>query len=289
MGRLLCGESALLHPRNALDVPDNFWLDLPLKTEVPLLVAFARSGGTLVNQLLGTHPHALVLSEVNPAGEAEPIAWQARNWLGLIRFWEQRSLQRLPFVEKIQLLAERARRKGKTLIVRDWSLVNFLNTPRIRGTHRPSGRLESREVLAAAGLLGPQLVITRRYATLLRSLRRTFVDFAEMPEEVFAPAYLAYAQAVAPLPRIHLEDLQADPEASLKKMLGMFQLDPAAAAHVLERFHRFHKCTGNIRAESRPASAFVSQIRKDAPEDGTRMASCAAGCEADILLGYGSA
>jgi len=58
--------------------------------------------------------------------------------------------------------------------------------------------------------------------------------------------------------------------------------------HVLSHFHRFQKCTGNIRAESRPASALVSKIQKEAPADGDGQASCAAGREADTLLGYGS-
>jgi len=257
-----------------------------LKIQVPLLIAFARSGGTLVNQLLGAHPDVLILSEVNPAGEAEPISWQERKWLGLMRFWERRSFGKLAFIDKIQLLAERAQKKEKTLMVRDWSMINFIKTSRIQGPYPPSGLLESREVLKSHGILGPELVVTRRYPALLRSIRRTFPEFAQMPEGIFASAYLTYARAAAALPIIHLEDLRADPETALRKVFDLFHITPVHIPEVLRNFSQFKKCTGNNTAESQPSSASFAEIQRNDLEEKDELPICPEAKEADQIFGY---
>ncbi len=177
----------------------------------PVFYSFARSGGTLVNQLLGAHQDCAVRSEVNPAASFKPIAEQARDWLSLIEADEAEDFPLLPYAEQVRILHRRAGERDKSLIIRDWVTANFL--PDCAGALTwPSGELEQRLYLENAG---------------------------------FGEAYLACARAATSLPRVHLEALRARPRATLLAILRRFSLDESAADVLLETFHTFRNCTGN--------------------------------------------
>ena len=115
------------------------------------MYSFARSGGTLVNQLLGVHPQCLVLSEVNPASSVKPITEQAVEWLRLLNGKEINEFSSMPYHQKISLLHERAESENKKLIIRDWVSVNFLQNS--AGDVKPSGKLEQAFYLKRAGFI----------------------------------------------------------------------------------------------------------------------------------------
>jgi hypothetical protein len=256
-----------------------------LIARVPLLISFARSGGTLLNQLLGSHPDVLILSEVNPSGSVKPLSDQAVEWLGLLKLGGKKAFEKMLFPDQIKVLQQAAEEKGKVLIIRDWSSINFVDT-RTHGWRQPSGILETPAILKAAELEVDGLVVTRRYHSLRRSLRATFQEFARMPEDDLARAYLAYARAASVWPHIHLEDLQANPDVVLQKVFGQFGLSFDAIPSVLRTFSRFAKCTGNNTAQSKPSSASFAEIRrKDLEEKDERPLSPEAE-EADRIFGY---
>ena len=248
---------------------------------IPVLYSFARSGGTLANQLLGTHPQCLVLSEVNPAGSYKPVAEQAVEWLELATPEEAAKLSALAYRKQMAELRERAAARGRTLVVRDWVTANFLpgTAPRVV----PSGTLEQSIYLERAGLQPIALVVTRRAAAVYQSIVTNFSHLADLTVEAFGEAYLAYARAVAQLPRLHMESLRAAPEAGVRKLFESFGLDTSPVPEVLRDFHEFRKCTGNNTLEGRGGSADArSVIPPETPPDITHRALA----EADALLGY---
>ena len=248
---------------------------------IPVLYSFARSGGTLANQLLGTHPQCLVLSEVNPAGSFKPVAEQAIEWLELATPGEASRLSAMPYRKQLAELRERAAARGRTLVVRDWVTANFLpgTAPRVI----PSGTLEQSMYLERAGLEPIALVVSRRAAAVYRSIVTNFSHLGELTVEAFGDAYLAYARAVAHLPRLHMESLRAAPEAGVRKLLESFGLDTSPVSDVLRDFHEFRKCTGNNTLEGRGGSADARSII--APETAPAITHAAL-AEADALLGY---
>ena len=256
-----------------------------LTTRIPLLISFARSGGTLLNQLLGSHPDVLILSEVNPSGSVKPLSDQAVEWLGLLKLGGKKAFENMLFSDQIKVLKKTAEEKGKVLILRDWSSINFVDT-RTRGWRQPSGILETPEILKAAGLEVDGLVVTRRYHSLRRSLRATFQEFAQMPEDSLARAYLAYARAASVWPQLHLEDLQAHPDVVLQKVFEQFGLSLDAIPSVLRTFSRFAKCTGNNTAESQPPSASFAEIRRNDLEEKDELPMGPEAEEADQIFGY---
>lgn len=258
------------------------WIvDCPRLSAIPVFYSFARSGGTLVNQLLGVHPQCLVLSEVNPAASFKPVAEQAVDWLELASPTEANELARMPYRRQIALLRERAAQKGKTLVIRDWVTVNFL--PDTAEGVEPSGRLEQNLYLEGAGLEPTPMVVTRKAAAIYKSIVTNFDQLRNLAIDAFVDAYLAYARAVAAFPHVHLESLRASPEAGVAKIIGHFQLDPAAAPAMLRDFHGFRKCTGNTTLQGRGGSA---EARIVLPPEDSPAAAHPALAEADRILGY---
>lgn len=255
---------------------------------IPVLHSFARSGGTLVNQLLGVHADCLVLSEVNPAASFKSVEAQAVEWLGLVAQGDAGDFTRLGYAGQLRTLHERAADRGKRLVVRDWPTVNFLAGCAGERT-TPSGVLEQGLYLERAGLLPLPLVVARRAAAVYRSIRRSFGHLADLDAPTFAGSYLAYARAVAEFPRVHIESLRERPRDTLLEILRILGLEAGAADDLLARFHTFTKCTGNttLRAAGESASAReVLPAEQPAAEDARLAQEQPALAEADRLLGY---
>ena len=91
------------------------------------MLNYKRSGGTLLNKCLGTLPNTVVMSEVNPMGggwgkEKEnshtTIKDQAKYWYGI-------HIESNSFRNNVLELAEKCEQNGATLILRDYSRINF--------------------------------------------------------------------------------------------------------------------------------------------------------------------
>ena len=90
----------------------------------------ARSGGTLINRLLLTQARAAILSEVHPDGFATLDALaQAHHWFGLLEADDMAELaarNAVPYAEAIALIARKAAKARRPLILRDWSHLDFM-------------------------------------------------------------------------------------------------------------------------------------------------------------------
>jgi hypothetical protein len=207
---------------------------------LPIVLCFGRSGGTLVNQLLGTHPACLVLSEVNPAASFKPIAEQAVEWLQLITTEEASGFALSPYIDQIRTLERLAAKQDKRLLVRDWTSVNFV---RCSPYAYPSRRLEQIVYLTGRLPIAP-LAVVRRGADVYASWEANFPQF-DIGAEAFADAYLDYAAAVRDYPIVRLEELRKHPARELLRIFAAFELAEAPLEHVLGHFHEFDRCTGN--------------------------------------------
>jgi hypothetical protein len=200
---------------------------------IPVVYSFARSGGTLLNQLLGVHPECLVLSEVNPAASYKSVAEQATDWLNLVAAIDVPAFKTLPYDQQITTVYERSVVKGKTLIIRDWPTVNFL--PNCAGERiKPSHELEQELYLRHGGFEPIPLVVARRGAAVYESIKRSFSHLNHLELDIFAECYVEYARAVANFPKIHLENLRADPLSVLSTVLTEFNLSqgsPLTSSH----------------------------------------------------------
>lgn len=254
---------------------------------IPVVFSFARSGGTLVNQLLGVHPDCLILSEVNPAASVVPVARQASDWLKLIEAAEVDQFHAFPYAQQVALLNERAKLKGKALIIRDWVTANYLAGAG-DGAIVPSAILEQPIYLARAGYSLRPLVITRNAQSVYQSIRRTFSHLSDLPVDIFGAAYLAYARAVSTFPRVSLEALQTSPRETMVQILHKLELSTDFMDMQLETFADFCMCTGNNTLAMPSATTHLRQIvpiRSDALVSNVPL-NTEAFAEADHLMGY---
>jgi hypothetical protein len=253
---------------------------------IPVLYSFARSGGTLVNQLLGVHPQCLVLSEVNPAASYKPVAEQAVEWLGLVEPAEAAAFAALPYARQIASLHERAAGKGKRLVVRDWVTVNFLPGVALADTE-PSRQLEQEMYLERAGLEPVPLVVSRRSMAVYRSITHRFAHLGKLDMEAFAVSYLEYARRVAGFARVQLEALRSRPAAALGEILASLGLDDHDRESLLASFHEFRRCTGNTTLQAAGGSADAKRVLPPDESADVRDAQLPpAMAEADRLMGY---
>jgi len=98
---------------------------------IGLMICNARSGGTILNQCLGSMKDVIMLSEVNPLGGGwgkkleksytTPYE-QAKYWYGI-------ELSNQNYLESILELEEFCKNNDKHLIIRDWSFINFSSVP----------------------------------------------------------------------------------------------------------------------------------------------------------------
>jgi len=251
-------------------------------TEIPVIYSFARSGGTLVNQLLGVHPQCMVLSEINPAASFKSITEQALEWLGLLNEKEADEFESTPYHQKILFLHKLAARENKKLIIRDWVSINFL--PGTAGDIKPSRELEQIYYLKRAGLKPLPLVIARKGEAVYKSIRENFPNMASLSLKSFSEAYLRYACAVADFPKIHLENLRSQPEAILEEILNRFKLASDKNSMLLENFFNFKNCTGNVSLKKGNKSASAKTILP--PENHIQSKSNPELTEANKILGY---
>lgn len=254
---------------------------------IPVLFSFARSGGTLVNQLLGVHPDCLILSEVNPAASVVTVGAQALDWMAVIGPSEIEQFDALSYSQQVARLDELARLNNKMLIIRDWVTVNYLQGA---AGHEiiPSGQLEQSIYLSHTGYKLRPLVVTRKAAAIYKSICQNFDQLANLSAEDFASSYLAYARAVSDFPRVSLESLQTKPREVLLSILKILALSTLHVNRQLADFADFRRCTGNntlVKPAATTHSRHIAPTSYDHANN-TDFARIPAIAEADLLLGY---
>lgn len=180
---------------------------------------FARSGGTLLTQLLNTFESVWVLSEISTQAGATPdhratspeaaIVQQASQWFGVDLKSD------IGLVEVIKELGDAATSQGKTLVIREWSYQNFAKTK--QNDFQPSGRLDLVDCLSDTFELIP-VAFVRDGIDVFLSMRGDLVEFASV--------YCAYAESTVArgLPVLKYEDLVASPsqfEQTLAELTGL--------------------------------------------------------------------
>lgn len=140
---------------------------------IVVMLAYARSGGTLLNRCLASLPNTFVLSEVNVEAlcpnSCSTIKEQAKKWYGL-------ELKSEGFIENISEIYEYCNAHGLTLIVRDWTFGSFV--PSRYNNFKPSRSLTTLDSISKSFPIIP-FAFVRNAVDIWLSLKaspRTFYD-----------------------------------------------------------------------------------------------------------------
>jgi|GEM_PF-1353692 len=241
------------------------------------LFHLARTGGTLISRCLASMNGVCLLSEINPFGVSRfnPLR-QAAEWHGLVNPSEITELQDGDFEavgRAMSLISARAQDRGLTLVIRDWSHLDWIGFPFVE---KPllafCWERMSHFIAAHTGLAGPGGTIApialpvpairtadARCATVRHPLDH-YLSLKELTvlsdcwdEQLVWRGIRRFAEAIQSMPWFRFEDFLAAPVTTLEKICEALSLryEPSWQQSWL----RYTQITGDVLAPLKPAIA----------------------------------
>ncbi|MDX1541222.1 MAG: hypothetical protein R3349_07430 [Geminicoccaceae bacterium] len=235
-----------------------------VRPKVRLLHHMARSGGTLISKCLACMDGILLLSEIHPRGTRwfNPLI-QAQRWYQLFTAEQLQAFERqgrIDFADGIARIAERASERGRALVLRDWSHLDFTGVPFIQ---RPAYRLLLADALGARFDL-VQTCTVRHPIDQWLSLSRLEILQGKLFLEPFLLGHRRFAELAVEIGFARYEDFTARPDAVLGDLCRKLELgfDPGYAS----RWPTFDKITGDVGGSRGGGEIRVVARRPVAPE-----------------------
>lgn len=184
----------------------------------------------------------VLLSEVHPLGTRafNPLI-QANAWYGLLSTDDLESARKrdVNFLEAIQLIAQRCAEQGKTLVLRDWSHLDYTGVPFTQPTYRS---------LLAESL--QQSFALVRYASVRHpldqwlSVRQQGVFHGRLGPARFLRGAGRFAEAAAGMGFVRYEDFTRDSDKTLQQLCAGLALgfDP----EYREKWSTYTNITGDV-------------------------------------------
>ena len=195
----------------------------------------------MLTRCLGCMDKIVLLSEVHPRAmkHTNPV-WQAQEWFGLISKGERSAFERpgASFVEFVALVEQRARHKGKRLVLRGWDHIDFIGVP----YSAPTNRATLMETLSPEFDLSVAVSVRHPLDQWL-SLNKLDVIRGVLTPEAYLKGVRAFSEQVQGEPLMKFEDFTRAPmlEArTLCERLGA-PFDPG----FMTRWHAYEKVTGD--------------------------------------------
>ena len=185
---------------------------------VVVMICFARSGGTVLNQCIGCLSNVVMLSEVNPLGGGgrgpgivyRSVKEQAKHWYNI-------DISSDDFIDGILELEHVCLNAGKHLVIRDWSYVNFVPTP--VNNFNPPRRLMTLELLEQKCHVVP--------FAFVRDAIDVWLSRGTAPISDFFKCYLNYTEEIIArhIRIFRYEDFCKNPEEVLQSICTYTGLD----------------------------------------------------------------
>jgi predicted O-linked N-acetylglucosamine transferase (SPINDLY family) len=228
--------------------------------EVRVLHHLARTGGTLISKCLASMDDVVLLSEVHPDGASwiDPFT-QAQDWFGLIDAEEARQLraEQRPFETLIALCAARCESAGKTLIVRDWTHLDYTGVP----FAAPGYTLKTLQRLSETFDRVHATATVRHPIDQWLSLDRLSLIHGRLSIGAYLRGYRAFAEDIQDIGFVRYEDFTADPDTALQTLCRRLNIsfDPGYRT----RWPDYTKITGDVvKNDTRPKEIRPSQPKR---------------------------
>ena len=229
------------------------------KPVIRLNHAMARSGGTVISQCLGSMNDVVLLSEVHPRGLSfiDPV-FQANKWFGLLTPNDRRrvaSMTHGDYLDLIALIQQRCEERAKTLVIRDWTHLDFTGVPFVSP---PSYKLTHAAtltryftVVVAASVRHP---IDQWLSLRSREMMRGVIGL-----ESYLRGYRRFAEFCVRIGNVRYEDFARNPDVALEALCANLDLpfDPGYES----RWSVYTKVTGDIRPFHRGAQIKLAPRR----------------------------
>ena len=216
------------------------------------MLCFARSGGTVLNQCLGSLPNIIILSEVNPLGggwgrEGEnsytTVKAQAKHWY-------QIDITAEHFGAAVLELEGICRDRNLDLAVRDWSFVNFV--PCSENGGKPPNRFLTLEALEDKCCVIPFAFVRNAIDVWLSRGGSA---------EAFFRYYLRYVQNIIErgITVFKYEDFCEKPETVIRQICRLTGLKYSVS---YKNYTKFNKVNGDVQNPRGSRGSRLSEIRR---------------------------
>lgn len=214
--------------------------------EIRILHQMARSGGTIICKCLGSMRDIILLSEIHPLGTKlfNPLK-QAQEWFNLLTPEDIETLKTkrsLDFRDAILLIYMRCLEQHKTLIIRDWSHLDFTAVPFLS---KPSYRPTIVDVLKERFSIRNTATVRHPIDQWL-SLRKLLLLKGHITLSDFLHGYLHFAEHCLKIGFIRYEDFVRSPEAELGVLCDYLNIPYDSGFK--NRWASYTKITGEIRS-----------------------------------------
>jgi hypothetical protein len=161
----------------------------------------------------------VLLSEIHPfAGNIFNPLRQAQEWFNLLTEndirWCENSSGGVSFLDALDMISKRCEEQGKTLVIRDWSHLDFTAVPFLPV---PSYRLTLADVLKERFVVINTATVRHPLDQWL-SLRTLALLQGRITLETFLRGYLRFAEHCIEIGFVRYEDLTRDVETQLRNL-----------------------------------------------------------------------
>jgi hypothetical protein len=190
-----------------------------MKPEIAVLHSLARTGGTLVSKCLA-----------------------CMEWFGLLTESELRAFfapKDKSYLDAIKFIHERCAERGKKLIIRDWTHVDFTPGPY---PVKPSLRLSQVEALSEHFTVRNIALVRNPLDSYLSLIRLTNYR-GRLDVTTYLKGFREYAELASKTGFVRFEDFCREPQSVLESVCDALGL--SFHAGFSERFARYSKITGD--------------------------------------------
>jgi hypothetical protein len=220
------------------------------RPRIRILHQMSRSGGTIISKCLGCMKDLVLLSETHPSGTQwfNPLH-QASEWFNILTNADLQDLQKGPslgFEDLIDLLLERSKGQNKTLVLRDWSHLDFIAIPFLE---KASYRLSTAEVLSHSFEVTNTATVRHPVDQWL-SLESLQLMRGQVTLEAYLRGYVRFAEYCNRIGFIRYEDFTRSPAKQMERLCERLSVryDPS----FMQKWWKYTKITGDTNSQRGP-------------------------------------
>jgi len=215
----------------------------------------ARSGGTLISRCIGCMNGVALLSEIHPKGlHVHNPLQQAHDWFQLFSDDDIKAIstQTFSYLDAISLINKRIIATGKTLVIRDWSHMDFTGLPFI---NNPSYKSMNDKFLKTRFSLISTATVRHPIDQWLSLSKLTILkDHPDLTIKGFMLGYLEFARYAKQIGFIRYEDFILGNHTTIKNLCSNLKLK--FDGDYINKWHRYNSITGDNATTS--ASRFIN-------------------------------
>ena len=186
-----------------------------------------RSGGTIFAKSVSAQRDIILLSEIHPIGPeirkkmgvepdwGDPL-YQLYNWYHLLDIKEYNEIKNsnLNFLSKIKFINDKIKNQKKTLIIRDWSFIDFFGRPYVK----PNQKLSLYEILSSDFKIKNIFLIRDPIEMFISCIQKLVFFQDNYTFDIFLDGYGSYLKNIKYDEFIIFEKFVQNPSLNLKKV-----------------------------------------------------------------------